>query len=511
MKENKVTKKNYTENKNRYIYGLVFWCIFLLGTVELISGVCAGDAQRYIQSEKQKDMENTALACANQYNERLQEYMRMVEAIKYDLQDCEQLLNLDNIKAINMLNQIEGVHSAYLINTLGMAISNQGATVDMRENELVQSILKSGKSGFSAPVYGVDGDKAVIFIGQPIYNQNNVLKGASMISVKASMFSDIISKTMSVSVGNGVCMLIDEQGNVADSYNGRISELKQVTNLFEYLKDAKYQGKEGYTRLLNEIKIKKTNECDVEKNGNQYCVVYTPVRVVNGYVVMIYESHDAYEQINNIKRYTKYMMLGIFISFVFFVTVMVVVNLILDRRVQYKEKELEEKAEIDGLTTLYNKIATEKYIQDYLKNEGKNVRSMLFIIDVDNFKNINDTKGHAFGDVVLSAIGRGLGSEFRVTDIVGRIGGDEFIVFLKNIPNHEIEVKEAERLVEFFHELQPGDYVKTKVTASIGAAIYPDDAQNFEVLYKAADQAVYHSKKRGKDGYSFYREVMEEI
>ena len=67
-------------------------------------------------------------------------------------------------------------------------------------------------------------------------------------------------------------------------------------------------------------------------------------------------------------------------------------------------------------------------------------------------------------------------------------------------------MKEAERLVKFFRELRPGEYVKTQVTASIGGAVYPDDAEDFETLYKAADEADYRTKKSGKDGYSFYSE-----
>ena len=200
------------------------------------------------------------------------------------------------------------------------------------------------------------------------------------------------------------------------------------------------------------------------------------------------------------------MVLGIAVAFMVFFVVLLAINKITAKSVERKNKELETRAEMDALTTLYNKAATEKYVKEYLEYEGKYSRSLLFVVDVDNFKTINDTKGHAFGDIVLSAIGKKLSSEFRVTDIVGRIGGDEFLIFLKHIPNHEIEVREAEKIVKFFRELEPGQYVKTKVTASIGGAVYPEDGEDFETLFKAADEAVYKTKKRGRDGYSFYRE-----
>lgn len=509
MQKSKKMRKSNKEKNSGHIAGLFLLSVLLLGTVEFICLLCSDGIQRSVQSEQECNLEMMAQGCTYQLEERLREYMNIAGAIKYDLQDYEHLLSMDNIKSIDMLSRMESVHSAYLADTSGMAISNQGTIVDMRENKLVKSILKNGKAGFSGPVYGTDGDKAVIYIGQPIYNQNNVLIGAGMIAVKVSVFSDSISNSMSM--GNSVCMLINSEGTVMDCYNGKISELKEIANLFDYLRDAEYQEKEGYTRLLNDIAVKKTSQCDFRKNGNSYHILYTPIRTIDSYMTVIYESDYVYRMQNSMKQYIRYLMIGIFISFIVFIVFMLLSNHLLDRRVQHKEKELEEKAEIDGLTTLYNKTATEKYIQNYLENEGKNVRSMLFIVDVDDFKTINDTKGHAFGDIVISSIGRGLSSEFRVTDIVGRIGGDEFLVFLKNIPNHEIEEKEAERLINFFHQLQPGDYVKTKVTASIGAAVYPDDAQDFETLYKAADEAVYKSKKNGKDRYSFYREETNEI
>ena len=497
--------KKSREKKNNYmVIRSVATCAVLLLVVQSACMVYSGEMQRFIQAENRQQIEATAKTGVKSFEQRLSEYMNMVEAMCYCLPDCEQVLNVDNIKTINMMSRIQYVHSSYVVNTSGMAISNRGITVDMRDNSLVKTILKSGREAYSEPVYGVDGDKAVFFVGQPIYDQNKMLTGVGMIAIKASVFSDNIAESMVI--GKSACMMLDSEGRVVDSYNGRISQFKKVKNFFNFLKDAEYEEKEGYTRLVNDITIKRTNQCEFRKDGIDYYLSYTPIRTVNGYLVVIYEAKKIYEMVNGVKKYTGYILVGILFCFVIFSIIMVAMNSFLDKGVQHKRKELEERAEIDGLTTLYNKLATEKYIRHYLENEGKNSRSVLFIVDIDDFKTINDTKGHAFGDIVISSIGRGLGSEFRATDIIGRIGGDEFLVFLKNIPNHEIEVKEAERLVKFFRELRPGEYVKTQVTASIGGAVYPDDAEDFETLYKAADEAAYRTKKSGKDGYSFYSE-----
>lgn len=176
-------------------------------------------------------------------------------------------------------------------------------------------------------------------------------------------------------------------------------------------------------------------------------------------------------------------------------------------RSKERGKVLEDKADTDLLTELNNKAATERKIQEYLEN-NPNGRAMMFILDIDNFKKINDTMGHAFGDTLLKTLGKEIKTEFRMTDIIGRTGGDEFMVFLKDVTDDLIIEREANRITRFFHDFKAGgDYVKYSASASIGAAIFPDDAKNFKDLYIAADQALYRAKKRGKNQLVFYNEA----
>ena len=105
---------------------------------------------------------------------------------------------------------------------------------------------------------------------------------------------------------------------------------------------------------------------------------------------------------------------------------------------------------------------------------------------------------------VLRKLGRYLGSNFRVTDVVGRTGGDEFTIFLKNLKDDPATIRESQKLINFFRSFQVGEYVKYSATASIGAAVFPEDGKDFESMYKAADQALYKAKKRGKNQLAFY-------
>lgn len=170
-----------------------------------------------------------------------------------------------------------------------------------------------------------------------------------------------------------------------------------------------------------------------------------------------------------------------------------------------KSKDLANKADTDLLTNLYNKAATERKIKDYMQAHPDE-QAVLFVLDIDNFKKINDTMGHAFGDEVLRSLGHQIKTYFRVSDIIGRTGGDEFMIFLKGMKDDETILKEAHRLEYFFKNFKAGEYVKYSATASVGAAVFPRDAAEYGGLYKTADKALYIAKQRGKNQLAFYNE-----
>ena len=139
-----------------------------------------------------------------------------------------------------------------------------------------------------------------------------------------------------------------------------------------------------------------------------------------------------------------------------------------------KEKQriqkLRYRAEKDALTGVYNREETEKRIKRYLEMHSDN-QCALFMIDTDNFKQINDTKGHMLGDVVLTEMASGMKKLMRESDIVGRIGGDEFAIFMKNIPSSQAAEKRAGELSEMFAHLFEDEKQEVQVTCSIGIAL----------------------------------------
>lgn len=177
--------------------------------------------------------------------------------------------------------------------------------------------------------------------------------------------------------------------------------------------------------------------------------------------------------------------------------------LLLDISQQNKEREYLhrslEKAYLDSLTGLLNKGTAEKRILDALNHRDQ---GFLLLIDLDDFKVINDQYGHLCGDAVLTDLSEELKKMFRKDDILARVGGDEFLAFLADIPKDEVE-KRMENLLERLSGMEINNR-KGMVSCSIGAACYPEDAMEFHTLYHMADQALYHRKSAGKGSYTFY-------
>ena len=161
-------------------------------------------------------------------------------------------------------------------------------------------------------------------------------------------------------------------------------------------------------------------------------------------------------------------------------------------------QKLMQKAQRDGLTGLLNKSATKVSIEQALVG---NELSALYIIDVDHFKEINDNLGHMFGDAVLAGIGSKLKKLFRASDVVGRIGGDEFMVLLKNINDLSLVAEKASAIHQSLKQTFGNDSKQYCISGSIGIATYPKDGLSYTDLYKKADAALYEAKRRGRNQY----------
>lgn len=173
---------------------------------------------------------------------------------------------------------------------------------------------------------------------------------------------------------------------------------------------------------------------------------------------------------------------------------------------QLWQMELQHSAEHDVLTGFLNKAACQRHIEEYLaKLTPRDLPPALIIIDADGFKAINDSFGHLFGDGVLSDMGLAIRSNFRQKDIIGRMGGDEFVVLLCEMPSLEVLDKRCNELLKNLDRTYENNNNKLPFSVSIGVALYPEHGTSYTDLFKRADRALYESKSRGKNCYSIYR------
>lgn len=174
------------------------------------------------------------------------------------------------------------------------------------------------------------------------------------------------------------------------------------------------------------------------------------------------------------------------------------------------EEELLEKANRDPLTGAYNRNVLESILVERLDvSKQNNLISCVATVDIDDFKNINDTYGHGVGDSVLIHVADRIKQELREEDLFVRTGGDEFLVYLHNIKNKEEALVYAKKIFEalsapyYFGDSVNKKDVNLGLSCSIGFSIFPNDGKTVEELMLMADKAMYNVKKSGKGTYAF--------
>lgn len=178
---------------------------------------------------------------------------------------------------------------------------------------------------------------------------------------------------------------------------------------------------------------------------------------------------------------------------------------------QEKTRLLTHRATIDEVTNVFNRsYFTETLEHEINRCSRSGERLTLAWIDIDRFKEVNDGLGHAAGDITLRALADRLRAVLRGTDLVGRLGGDEFGVILGRQDSMDALEGVLDRLVDTFHDPITVPDGEARVTASIGVGLYPDDAETSEGLLRAADAAMYSVKARGGDDFAYFDPSMNE-
>ena len=406
------------------------------------------------------------------------------------------------------LDTVVRASSAYM--SAYCMVNGSGMLSDRRELDMTELNYYGNISGTSthyiyAQSDGINGQKAFICVS-PIMNSGNVT-GYLLSYMDPADLTDLLNNS-----GYGdraFFALVNRNGTVMACYGATDETTILQNNFWNSLKDVA-ESLGSWTLFGRQQQKGSSGILHIREDGEDKILCHFPVRGTEwSLVVGIDESY-----LSGIRQAFREpivnLIIKISISIAAAIAVITVINILVRIKASEHSKVLEDKADTDLLTDLNNKMATERKIREYME-KYPDKQGVLFVLDVDNFKKINDTMGHAFGDEVLRSLAVRLQSMFRATDIVGRTGGDEFMVFLKDIREIGMIEREGRKIEQFFHQFEVGEYVKYSVTASVGAAVFPGDGRTFEDLYKAADNALYVSKRHGKNQLSFYKRPEKEV
>ncbi len=418
----------------------------------------------------------------------------------------KEMYNTDDVAwyAQTLMETQDTVYMVIIADNAGTGFTDGGQRVDISDMDYFVVSRNSG--------YFITEDDGIIhnraYVMTIPYYQDDISEGTIYMFISAEKMAELVpTDGYDLRASFALC---DIKGNLLAKI-GKETAFLENDQFVETLQNAEFSDEKlTASRILTRFGNMSKFAFGAKYKGEQKTFVSVPLGISDWQYVTILSSDYVSHMVEQEWKTARDMTLQLGVVAAIFILLIVVISIINKIKYNERSKELANKADTDQLTGLNNKIATERKIQEYIE-QNPNKQCLFFLFDIDNFKKINDTLGHAFGDEVLRSLGSQLSNEFRVTDIIGRTGGDEFILFLKDIKSDEILEKEARRLVNFFHNFQAGEYVKYSATSSIGATVYPRDAKDYNGLYKAADSALYEAKRQGKNRMVFYNDSMEAI
>ncbi|MGN1423165.1 MAG: diguanylate cyclase, partial [Oscillospiraceae bacterium] len=342
--------------------------------------------------------------------------------------------------------------------------------------------------------YTADGENILeIIYAVPIY-QGDAING---VLVGSELRSDVNEYIMTDSFGGlGASFITDGEGNIILSSANGGEMVGNSPNYLEYLAGA--GGADGlFAQSEDAASVHR-----VSIGGADYIIIQNAVDFNGWNHILQVDALFVNSQSSRISNSVLILLLVVLVS------VCVVIAVLF--RLQVWANRLKTKAERDLLTNLLNKKTFESDVESMLSDHSADEIGALLIIDLDNFKAINDTLGHIVGDKVLSGVADKIRETFRKQDRLGRIGGDEFAVYMTfgsvsgEYERYVIIRSRAEQLCGKIRELTDKLDGGISVSCSIGIALEPEHGASYEQLYKCADEALYLSKNSGKNRFSFF-------
>lgn len=376
----------------------------------------------------------------------------------------------------------------------GAAYASDGAEVqDMSGQAFFQAAI-GGRRVVSDPIESQMDGTDLIVLAVPVYDSRGSVNGVLAGSFDVSRLSEIFFGDLYG--GTGYVYIINSAGEsiMMDKKHG---EDRRGQTFFEFYSDVTFEKGSSLAQVQADLADGTGAVYRVSRDGETRYLTYEPIGYNNWFICYVVPEENAQQPYAFIRDYEIVLSLFVVAGLIILLAVLQYTN-VRDRKL------LEVKAQTDAMTGLLNAVSTRENVDVWLQGDEHRGMQALIMLDVDRFKDVNDTYGHAVGDEALRQSAALLRRHFRGSDIVGRVGGDEFIVFMKNIPGDAIVSSQLEKLCQAFHAIRIAEAHDLRLTCSAGAALAPADGSDFDTLYKKADLALYSVKRGARDGFAIY-------
>lgn len=461
--------------------------------------VCA----QYSISENSQEIVRTTVT-------RQSEHLRSILGLHYQylqmmadqIGETDDITSAENMKLITNLHEYTDLEISAIIEPDGTSHYDNGAIKNVAHRRYFQESM-AGKQALSDPLESSVDQETRVVLSVPIIRDGEVL-GVLGASYNVTALSRLIFNDTFGGVGYS---LIVTQGGEIIAYDGQPAyhEIFYGENFFEFYSDKRIMENSSLEDVQKDFEegnagLFRMRDAQGDRSSEQY-LSYVPLGMNNWMICYMLPFSVAIQPYRFFTTYEVIFMIGFCILVAILIIYMV-------KRNSQKNRALLKASQTDALTGLYNKKVTEEQINAILKEQPDALHAFL-ILDLDRFKEVNDGYGHAAGDAVLCGFAQLLQSYFRENDVVGRIGGDEFIVFMKHVDSKDSVRSRVDSLVRKIGELEFTD-MPERITSSIGVAFAPEQGDCYMDLYKTADGALYETKRSGRNGYTVSLQAREQ-
>lgn len=391
----------------------------------------------------------------------------------------------------------------------GTSLTSDGVRGNVSERKYFQQAIR-GEDTISEPLMsGVDRDYEFVMLAVPVKTPEGAIIGMLGGSYSSERFSELF---MENDYWNSFySVLVRQDGEVLVGTKDTVSILKG-NNIFQAVNQTEFLDENSVETVQNVMKEGGRQSVLLRKDGVDYYLSQAPFGYNDWVLFTVVQRNDIDSGYDYIWHNSRYMTLCFIIVFV--VSTILLIYIFQRERGRAEaesvkvQRELQVKAETDMMTGILNKTATEDSVRNRLIWMGEEEGAVI-LVDVDDLKKINDTRGHLLGDKAICAVADVLKSHFRSSDIIGRIGGDEFMIFLPHVGGMPKAQEIMENLVNKLQSIEIGDEEKLFVGGSVGG-VMTSMGGDFWDLYEKADRALYHVKRQKKGGWALYEPYMEQ-